>query len=104
MTISARPGDYFKGFFVQATGAQFQHNDPARPSYGTFIEGRNSQTRTCRAAVGQVGGITHTNDQQKSQVTFEWQPPYGCNLGNIKFVYVLCIKSYTAAISLQGLV
>lgn len=87
VTLRAAPNDYFRGFFVQATRADFPLEAINRPAYGTFRPlDANSQARRCRAAVGGVGGITHTNNRDKNVVSFDWYPPASCNLGNVQFV------------------
>jgi hypothetical protein len=87
VTLRAPPGDYFRGFFVQATRDKFPLEAINRPAYGTFQPvDRQSQARRCRAAVGSVGGITHTDNSNKQEVAFDWMPPAGCNLGTVQFV------------------
>lgn len=87
VTLRSPPGDYFRGFFVQATRDKFPLEAINRPAYGTFQPvDRQSQARRCRAAVGSVGGITHTDNSNKQEVSFDWMPPAGCNLGTVQFV------------------
>lgn len=87
MTLRADPGDYFRGFFIQATRANYALDRGDRPAYGTFRPAdTNSQPRRCRSAVGKVGGITHTGNNNKTEISFDWEPPRGCNLGDIQFV------------------
>ncbi|VDI14104.1 Hypothetical predicted protein [Mytilus galloprovincialis] len=94
VTLRAAPNDYFRGFFVQATRADFPLEAINRPAYGTFRPlDANSQARRCRAAVGGVGGITHTNNRDKNVVSFDWYPPASCNLGNVQFVATV-VKQY----------
>ncbi|CAG2189479.1 unnamed protein product [Mytilus edulis] len=94
VTLRAAPNDYFRGFFVQATRNGFPLEAINRPAYGTFRPlDDNSQARRCRAAVGGVGGITHTNNRDKNVVSFDWYPPASCNLGNVQFVATV-VKQY----------
>lgn len=87
VTLRADPGDYFRGFFIQATRANYALDRGDRPAYGTFRPAdTNSQPRRCRSAVGKVGGITHTGNNNKTEISFDWEPPRGCNLGDIQFV------------------
>lgn len=89
VTLKADPGDYFRGFFIQATRANYALDRGDRPAYGTFRPAdTNSQARRCRSAVGKVGGITHTGNNNKTEISFDWEPPRGCDLGDIQFVYV----------------
>ena len=94
VTLRANNGDYFRGFFVQATRDRFPLEAINRPAYGTFRPvDAQSQPRGCRAAVGRVGGITHTNNADKTSVSFDWFPPAGCNLGTVQFVATV-VKQY----------
>ncbi|XP_062590455.1 putative ferric-chelate reductase 1 isoform X2 [Saccostrea cucullata] len=95
VTLKADPGDYFRGFFIQATRANFALDRGDRPAYGTFRPAdTNSQPRRCRSAVGKVGGITHTGNNNKTEISFDWEPPRGCNLGDIQFVATV-VRAYS---------
>ncbi|XP_048767353.1 putative ferric-chelate reductase 1 isoform X1 [Ostrea edulis] len=95
VTLKADPGDYFRGFFIQATRANYALDRGDRPAYGTFRPAdTNSQSRRCRSAVGKVGGITHTGNNNKTEISFDWEPPRGCNLGDIQFVATV-VRAYS---------
>lgn len=95
VTLRADPGDYFRGFFIQATRANYALDRGDRPAYGTFRPAdTNSQPRRCRSAVGKVGGITHTGNNNKTEISFDWEPPRGCNLGDIQFVATV-VRAYS---------
>ncbi|KAK3088052.1 hypothetical protein FSP39_013999 [Pinctada imbricata] len=95
ITLRAAPGDYFKGFFIQATKSNYSLDRPDRPAYGTFRPvDQNSAPRSCRAAVGVVGGITHTGNTNKTEVSVDWIPPVGCNLGDVQFVATV-VRGYS---------
>ncbi|XP_021372946.1 putative ferric-chelate reductase 1 isoform X4 [Mizuhopecten yessoensis] len=95
VTLKAAPGDFFRGFFIQATRDNYPLDSQDRPAYGTFRSiDSNSQPRLCRAAVGQVGGITHTGNNNKTEVSVDFILPVGCNLGDIQFVATV-VKTYS---------
>ncbi|XP_069120664.1 ferric-chelate reductase 1-like isoform X1 [Argopecten irradians] len=95
VTLKAAPGDFFRGFFIQATRDNYPLDSQDRPAYGTFRPvDSNSQPRLCRAAVGQVGGITHTGNSNKTEVSVDFILPVGCNLGDIQFVATV-VKTYS---------
>nr|XP_022345448.1 putative defense protein 3 isoform X3 [Crassostrea virginica] len=95
VTLKADPGDYFRGFFIQATRANYALDRGDRPAYGTFRPAdTNSQARRCRSAVGKVGGITHTGNNNKTEISFDWEPPRGCDLGDIQFVATV-VRAYS---------
>ncbi|KAJ8320347.1 hypothetical protein KUTeg_001934 [Tegillarca granosa] len=101
VTLSVIPGfkiDHFKGFYIKAIPFDRTEKDPR--AYGTFalvhdngkfvVKNKQAETVLCYVLhwysdVFPIGGVSHIDSDNKTEVTVYWFPPKSCDIGKIRF-------------------